>query len=153
MKLLPIMKNACLFYCYLLSSLPLCFCTASVCCLVINLACKPSVVESVFITACVLSPDIVAALVLDRYSFVQRWWKLSVMQFSEKTLQHHKSLLLSSFKCWTACAIGRCPLVSPHVLWSIRFIVPDHPVVLPAAVPPGLIRDTSEDSKYLPLCS
>lgn len=56
MKLLPIMKNACSFYCYLLSSLPLCLCITSVCCLVINLACKLSVEESVLIMVCVHSP-------------------------------------------------------------------------------------------------
>lgn len=68
MKLLPIMKNACLFYSYLLSSLPLCLCTASVCCLAINLACKSTVEESVLKT--VHSLDIAAALVVDGHLFV-----------------------------------------------------------------------------------
>lgn len=96
------MKNACLFYSYLLSSLPLCLCTASVCCLAINLACKSTVEESVFLKDC--------AQPRHSSSPCCRWAPLCMKVMDPAT---HKTLQLPSFKYRTACAIGRSLLTPP----------------------------------------
>lgn len=144
------MKNTCSFYCYLLSSLPLCLCITPVYCLVINLACKISVEESIFIMVCQHKP---------RRSDCPCSWQASlsskgpIMYLSEMALHHHKHLLPFLFKCWTAFSPRSCSLISPQHLGTIQLIIQGSICCFARCSPAGLISDASGDGKYLPPCS
>lgn len=144
------MKNACLFYCYLLSSLPLRLCIASVCCLAINLACKPSVEESVFITGCAQPWHSSSPCSRQVPLCMKVMETISNAVLRPYNTQNSPACLIQILNCM--CYWKKLIRTPPWLLWSIRFITPDHPVVLPAAIPTGLICGSSEGSKYLSQC-